>query len=56
VTYVADIMALVCFSVSSLGVINNVLKPSLVQRHIQLCLYKSWAWPISCYRSKVCTI
>jgi len=29
-----------------MGVINNVMKPSLVQRHTWLCLYKTLAWCI----------
>jgi len=33
--------------------INNILKPSLVQRHSLLHLYKTSVWPILCYGSEV---
>jgi len=38
-----------------IGVINNPLEPSLVQRHTQLCLYKTLAWPVLCYGSEAWT-
>jgi hypothetical protein len=40
----------------TLGVIDNVLKPSLAQRHAQLCLYRAPAQSILCSGSKVSTI
>jgi hypothetical protein len=42
--------------IKTMGVINNALKPSLVQRHSWLCLYILLAWQILSYRSEAWTI
>jgi len=38
-----------------MGIINGVLKPSLVQGHFQLWLYRILAWPVLCCGSKTWT-
>jgi hypothetical protein len=39
-----------------MGIINNVLKPSLVQRHTRIRIYKTLARPVLCYGSEARTI
>jgi hypothetical protein len=40
----------------TMEVTNNALKPSLVQRNIGLCLYKTSTVPIVCYESRTWAI
>jgi hypothetical protein len=40
----------------SMGLINEVLKPTLVQKYIQICLYKTLALPVLCHGSEAWTI
>jgi hypothetical protein len=40
----------------TMGIINAVLKPTLVQKHTQICLYKTLARPVLCYGSEAWTI
>ena len=40
----------------TMGIINKVLKPSLVQRHTRTRLYKTLAQPTLCYGSEACTL
>jgi hypothetical protein len=40
----------------TMGIINTVLKPTLVQKHTQICMYKTLAWPVLCYGSEAWTI
>jgi hypothetical protein len=39
-----------------MGIINNVLKPSLVQRHTRIRIYKTLARPVLCYGSEAGTV
>jgi len=39
-----------------MGVINNVLKPSLVQTHTKLHVYKTLAWPVLRYGREARTL
>jgi hypothetical protein len=39
-----------------MGIINNVLKPSLVQKHTRMRVYKTMAHPLLCYGSEAWTI
>jgi hypothetical protein len=39
-----------------MDIINAVLKPTLVQKHARIHLYKTLAWPVLCYGSKAWTI
>jgi hypothetical protein len=39
-----------------MGIINNVLKPSLVQKHTRIRIYKTLARPMLCYGSEAWTI
>jgi hypothetical protein len=39
-----------------MGVINNVLKPSLVQKQTRIRIYKTLARPMLCYGSEAWTI
>jgi hypothetical protein len=40
----------------NLGIINNVLKPSLVQKHTCIRTYNTLAHPVLCYGSEAWTI
>jgi hypothetical protein len=40
----------------TMGIINAVLKPTSVQKHTRICLYKNLAWPVLCYGSEAWTI
>jgi hypothetical protein len=40
----------------TMGFINNVLKPSLVQKHTRMRIYKTLARPMLCYESEAWTI
>jgi hypothetical protein len=40
----------------TMGMINNVLKPSLVQKHTRIHIYKTLAHPMLCYGSEAWTI
>jgi hypothetical protein len=40
----------------TMGIINNVLKPSLVQKHTRIRIYKTLARPVSSYGSEAWTI
>jgi len=40
----------------SMGIINSVMKPSLVQRHTRIRLYKTLVRPILCYGSEAWTL
>jgi hypothetical protein len=40
----------------TMGIINNVLKPSLVQKHTCIHIYKTLARPMLCYGSEAWTI
>jgi hypothetical protein len=39
----------------TMGIINNVLKPSLVQKHTRIRIYKTLAHPMLCYGSEAWT-
>ncbi|KAJ4430105.1 hypothetical protein ANN_22315 [Periplaneta americana] len=39
-----------------MGIINTIMKPSLVQRHTRICLYKTLARPVLCYGSEEWTL
>jgi hypothetical protein len=40
----------------TMGIINNVLKPCLVQKHTRIRIYKTLARPMLCYGSEAWTI
>jgi hypothetical protein len=40
----------------TMGTINNIFKPSLVQKHTRIHIYKTLARPMLCYRSEAWTI
>jgi hypothetical protein len=40
----------------TMGIINNVLKPSLVQRHTHVRVYKTLARTLLCYGSEAGTV
>jgi hypothetical protein len=40
----------------TMGIINNVLKPSLVQKHTHIRIYKTLSRPMLCYESEAWTI
>ncbi|KAJ4434022.1 hypothetical protein ANN_16341 [Periplaneta americana] len=40
----------------TMGIINTIMKPSLVQRHIRIRLYKTLARPALCYGSEAWTL
>jgi hypothetical protein len=40
----------------TMGMINNVLKPSLVQKHTRIHIYTTLAHPMLCYGSEAWTI
>jgi hypothetical protein len=40
----------------NMGIINNVLKPSLVQKHTRMRVYKTLVHPLLCYGSEAWTI
>ena len=40
----------------TMGIINKIMKPSLVQRHTRIHLYKTLARPVLCYGSEAWTL
>jgi hypothetical protein len=40
----------------TMGIINNILKPSVVQKHTRIRICKTLARPVLCYGSDACTI
>jgi len=40
----------------TMGIINNIIKPSLVQKHTRIRLYKTLARPVLCYGSEAWTL
>ena len=41
---------------TSIGIINSIMKPSLVQKHTQMHLHKTLARPVFCYGSEAWTM
>jgi len=51
-----DLLQKITKHTKTMGIINGILKPMLVQKHTQIHLYKTLAWPVLCYGSEVWTI
>jgi len=51
----ADISSKVVKYIKTMGIINNMLKPSLVQRPTQLQLYKALVLPVLCHKRESLT-
>jgi hypothetical protein len=39
-----------------MGIMNEAFKPTLVQKHTQICLYKALSWPVLYYGTEAWTI
>jgi len=52
----ADLPQKITKCTRTMGIINEVLKPTLVQKCTHICLYKTLAWPVLCYGSEAWTI
>ena len=51
-----DITHKICKYNKTMGIINKIMKPSLVQRHTRIRLYKTLARPVLCYGSEAWTM
>lgn len=51
-----DIAEKICKYNKTMGIINKIMKPSLVQRHTRIGLYKTLAQPVLSYGSEAWTV
>jgi hypothetical protein len=51
-----DLLQKITKYTKTMGIINVVLKPTSVQKHTRICLYKTLTGPVLCYGSEAWTI